>query len=273
VPWDLDLNTGIDQDIQIGYPSLPEANSETYFEIIRQWLEHCDSGHKCRPTPSISNQQSSVRSLPLTRLPTRVISVGKSETDRVYLVETRPEDSGEWIALSHQWGTGEKFRTTRANLNDHIQGMEFASLPETFRHAVAVTRALNRPYLWIDSICIVQGPGGDFNEEAKRMEHVYSGAYCVLASSRSPGHYAGFLQPRKLRYSMSLQQEGQPAPFYICETIDDFNLHVVEGSLNKRGWVLQEHALARRTVYFTDHQTYFECGDCVRCETMTKTRK
>ncbi|KAJ9138333.1 Serine/threonine-protein kinase par-4 [Pleurostoma richardsiae] len=60
------------------------------------------------------------------------------------------------------------------------------------------------------------------------------------------------------------------APFYICENIDDFNLHVLNGRLNKRGWVLQQHALARRTIFFTEHQTYFECGDGVRCETLTK---
>ncbi|KAF6783206.1 hypothetical protein CSOJ01_15926 [Colletotrichum sojae] len=203
-------------------------------------------------------------------MPTRVLRVGKKNDKKVYLLETTPADNDEWIALSHQWGTGQQFRTTKDNRNDYMDGIEFTSLPDTFKHAVEVTRALGRPYLWIDSLCIVQGPGGDFNQEAKRMEQVFSGAYCVLASSRSPGHFAGFLQPRKQRDAVTLQQEGNLASFYICEAIDDFNIHVINGSLNSRGWVLQEHALARRTVYFTDYQTYFECGDGVRCETMTK---
>jgi hypothetical protein len=63
------------------------------------------------------------------------------------------------------------------------------------------------------------------------------------------------------------------APFFICENIDDFDRHVLNGHLNKRGWVLQEHALAHRTIFFTEHQTYFECGDGVRCETLTKMSK
>ncbi|KAK3350274.1 heterokaryon incompatibility protein-domain-containing protein, partial [Lasiosphaeria hispida] len=144
-------------------------------------------------------------------------------------------------------------------------------LPATFRDAVKVSRALGCRYLWIDSLCIIQGDGGDFNQEAKHMEQVYSGAYCVLAVSRAASHYAGFLHPRKERDFVALGEDNEP-PFYICENIDDFNAHVLEGDLNSRGWVLQEHALARRTIFFTEHQAYWECGEGVRCETMMRMR-
>ncbi|KAH7127606.1 hypothetical protein EDB81DRAFT_809638 [Dactylonectria macrodidyma] len=263
-----DLRTGIDQQIQVGLPSLPTAGSEPYLDIIRNWLETCDRGHlKC-----IRNSSgSSLGSLgPTKKLPTRVIAVGRKDDDKVRLLDTGPNDKGEWIALSHQWGTGPKFCTTKANLNAHLNGIDMDHLPDTFRDAVIVTRALGRSYLWIDSLCIIQGADGDFGEEAKRMEQVYSQAYCVLAASRSPGHQAGFLKGRKHRDSVGLQRDGDSPPFYICESIDDFDAHVLKGALNQRGWVLQEHALARRTVYFTHHQTYFECGDGVSCETMIK---
>jgi len=45
---------------------------------------------------------------------------------------------------------------------------------------------------------------------------------------------------------------------------------VDQGELNKRGWVLQERALSRRTVYFAEKQSYWECGRGVRCETLTR---
>ncbi|PNP74383.1 hypothetical protein FNYG_12432 [Fusarium nygamai] len=203
------------------------------------------------------------------RLPTRVIAVGKEGDEKVHLIETDSSNEGDWVALSHQWGTGTQFRTLRTNIDAHRAGISMKDLPATFRDSVIVTRALGRPYLWIDSICIIQGPDGDFSQEAKRMEQVYSGAYCVLAASRSPGHSAGFLGPRKEALSVTLRREGSE-PFYLREIIDDFQSHVLEGSLNGRGWVLQEHALARRTVYFTEYQTYFECGDGVHCESMCK---
>jgi hypothetical protein len=36
---------------------------------------------------------------------------------------------------------------------------------------------------------------------------------------------------------------------------------------------LQERALSRRTMHFTETQTYWECGEGVWCETFTKTKK
>lgn len=68
-------------------------------------------------------------------------------------------------------------------------------------------------------------------------------------------------------------RQGELPPFYIWENIADFNCHVLEGKLISRGWVLQEGALGRWTVFFTGHQTWFECGEGVRCETMTAMRK
>ncbi|KAG9496374.1 hypothetical protein J7337_012962 [Fusarium musae] len=260
-----DLKTEIDSQIQVGLPTRPSAGSTAYLDIIRQWLLTCDDSHSmCRRDSNNFGSSGTSK-----RLPTRVIAVGKDGNEKVRLIETDSSNEGEWVALSHQWGTGTQFRTLRTNVDAHRAGISMEELPATFRDSVIMTRALGCPYLWIDSICIIQGPDGDFSQEAKRMEQVYSGAYCVLAASRSPGHSAGFLGPRKEALSVTLRGEGSE-PFYLREIIDDFQSHVLEGSLNGRGWVLQEHALARRTIYFTEHQTYFECGDGVHCESIQR---
>lgn len=104
------------------------------------------------------------------------------------------------------------------------------------------------------------------------MEGVYSGAYCVLAASRAHDQRTGFLSQRLQRSYVRFDPENDQ-PFFVCESIDNFNKDVIQGALNKRGWVLQERALARRTIYFTETQTYFECGCGVRCETMAKMHK
>ena len=273
-----DLKTRIDRDIQIGFGKLPDGKDENQFEIINHWLANCDQNHShttCKPSPHIMSFSSTSNST-TKHLPTRVIDVGQTGSDTVHLVETDPTDTGDWVALSHQWGPDPKthFRTTIHTLDQHKRGIPFASLPSTFQDAITVTRALpGCRYLWIDSICVVQGEGGDFNKEAKRMEQVYSGAYCVLASSRAKHQQDGFLKGLDRRDCVALVGRGTDAPFYICEKIDDFDGHVLRGALNLRGWVLQEHALARRTVFFTDKQMYFECGDGVSCQTMMKMRK
>lgn len=142
-----------------------------------------------------------------------------------------------------------------------------------FQDAIVTTRELGLEYLWIDSICIIQGPGGDFDREAKRMEDVFSSAFCVIAASSARGQNDSFLN-RKVEYHecLSFEEQGMP-PIYASRFIDDFNTDVLQAPLSQRGWVLQERVLARRTFYFTNRQTYWECGRGVRCETLTKMDK
>ncbi|KAI0432193.1 hypothetical protein F5Y09DRAFT_160880 [Xylaria sp. FL1042] len=255
--------------IQIGFPELPQPGTPLFFSLLRLWLQDCDEGHRCCETPR-----------PIT-LPTRLIDVGTPESPQLRLLETRDEalNDQRYIALSHPWGDQEvhpPFSTLRKDPSG--QGRELArfkkaippgEFPPTFRDAVLTTRALNIRYLWIDSLCIIQGEDGDFNEEAKRMEDVFSCAYCVLAASRATGQHDGFLQPIRPREYITFPG-GAGNSFYVCENIDDFSGDVLEGSLNTRGWVLQERALARRTIFFTERQAYFECGKGVRCQSLTK---
>jgi hypothetical protein len=258
-------------DCQVGLVELPEAGSLTHLRIIRRWLEDCDSNvkHSCKPSSSTDLFPGS----PKPRLPTRLLDVGFDGDSSVFLWETVPRAGIEWVALSHRWGD-HNFSTKRSNCEKHMNGLKVDSLPATFRDAVRVTRALGKRFLWIDSLCIIQGDHGDFATEATRMADVYSGAYCVIAASCAAHHYDGFLKPRGAREHVTIVPDGddQP-PYYICETIDSFKRHVLDGPLNLRGWVLQEHALARRTVFFTEHQTYFECKNGVRCETSTRLAK
>lgn len=179
-----------------------------------------------------------------------------------------------YFALSHRWGSAPYFCTRPENLSQHKNGICFEELPATFQHAVLVTRALGLQYLWIDSICIIQGPGGDFDKEAERMEDVFSQAYCVLAASSANGQAGGFLKQRQDRLYLAYPRvDGVRGTVYACEFVDNFQKDALDSQLNQRGWVLQERALARRTIYFTNTQTYWECGDGVRCETMTKMQK
>ena len=249
-----------------------------HLEVIRNWLRDCDEKH-CTSSCKAAQRGGEQGTDAPAHLPTRLIDVGTGDDDTVYLRETNSQgfvsqDTEGWLALSHQWGPKPHFSTRTDNIDEHLAGIKLASLPATFKDAVLVTRALGRRYLWIDSICIIQeGIKADFEQEGKRMEDVYSGAYCVIAATSSTGHSSGFLKPRKRDWVALRRETKSEAPFYVCQRIDNFKEHVLDGALNRRGWVLQEHALARRTIFFAEHQTYWECGNGVRCETMTKLRK
>ncbi|KAG8161671.1 hypothetical protein KVR01_008658 [Diaporthe batatas] len=246
-------------DLQIGLPRLPETEDPFKFDILRRWLHDCDKNHRdCMPRDSSQGD-----------LPRRLINVGKGHSSVVKLYETQDTDNMKYFALSHPWGNPPHFCTYPDNIDEHRKGVPVESLPRTFRDAITVTRQLGFQYIWIDSLCIIQGKQGDFDTEGKRMEGIFSHAYCVLAASGATNQTDGFLKPIQQRNSVGIQQPGKD-PLYICEFMDDFKEHVLNSRLNQRGWVLQERVLARRTIYFSNKQSYWECGRGVRCESMTK---
>jgi len=182
---------------------------------------------------------------------------------------------GKFVALSHQWGSftqHRKFCTYKKNFEALQRGIRVTELPKTFYDAVVVTRNLGVQYLWIDSLCIIQDDAEDWEKESTLMEQVYSSAYVTIAASCASGTDDGFLKKRPERQYVTITTTAG-TPYYLCEAIDDFSTDVDHGELNSRGWVLQERALSRRTIYFTEKQSYWECGGGVRCETLTKMNK
>lgn len=254
------LSTSIPEGAaQLGLATLPEAGSDMHLSIIRHWVESCDKSHTCRATNEFE-------------LPTRVLDVGMDGDDQVRLRSTEPGERGHWITLTHPWGFQPSLWSTTANIDSLRAGIDVKMMPKTFLDAVAITRALNHRYLWIDALCIVQSDTDDWQNEAKRMEQYYGNAYCNISAVCATDSGAGFLRPRAHRDRLTLSfDEG--SHFDICEVVDDFQNHVLGSALHKRAWTLQEHALAHRTIFFTKHQTYFECGEGIRCETLTRLTK
>ncbi|KAH8699355.1 hypothetical protein GQ44DRAFT_693949 [Phaeosphaeriaceae sp. PMI808] len=260
-------------DIQIGFANLPGPDSALRLDILRNWLRECDSRHvnpMCKRNDDKSPKSIGAASAGFPRL---LLDLDYPGNSVIRLINTTGSALGpiEWIALDFVWGRGPYYSTTLANLDKHLTGIELDLLPATFADAVLVTRALGVRYLWIDSICMVQDDIGVLQEDLKRVEDVYSNAWCVLAASSATSPSAGLLRSRSERDSVAVRSPPDDYNvFYICEFIDDFQDHVLQGALGRRAWSLQSHALARRTICFTDYQVYWECGHGVRCETMTK---
>ncbi|CZR70242.1 uncharacterized protein PAC_20143 [Phialocephala subalpina] len=254
------------QATQIGFPILPQAGGPVHFGLLGKWLQVC--GNKDHENFGCHAELDG-------RLPTRVLDVGnKVNPDRLRLYCTTESDRGEYVALSHCWGKytreeRERFCTFRSNFKARCEKIDFKSLAQSFQDAITVTRALGKQYLWIDSLCIIQEDEADWEREAKRMETVFSQAYCTIAATSATGSTVGFLGPRPNKEYISVSDSSE-SQLYLCETVDDFTGDVVDGVLNKRGWVYQERALSRRMIHFTTNQTYWECGAGIHCETMTR---
>ncbi|OHE92908.1 hypothetical protein CORC01_11775 [Colletotrichum orchidophilum] len=245
----------------------------THLDVLSEWIKSCDKAQHLPDCKSF--------------IPTRLLLVGDESAGCVRLISNhglKPE-SVKYIALSHRWGMGPftkgKFVATTTDNIDTItssEGIDDDFLPQTFLDAVLITRKLKVNYLWIDALCILQDNGHhtnldskqDWERESKLMEEVFGSAYLTIAASCAENRFQGFLKPRTQRQFVTMRTDDG-VQFHICEIIDNFEADVEQGELNQRGWVLQERALSRRTLHFTRNQTYWECGEGIRCETLTKT--
>ncbi|KAH9879714.1 hypothetical protein IAQ61_001533 [Plenodomus lingam] len=263
--FNLDLDaSSAHKDIPIGAPTLLAPPSELnynsddgFVKLLRAWVHTCDEAHSQSCQPNVAQ----------TKLPKRLIHVRSQKKPK--LVETRdldPKDIQDlrYIAFSHRWGNMPTDAvTTLGNVEKRKNKLITKGLPKSFQNAISVADVLKCDYLWIDSLCILQGPDGDFNDEADTMQDIFSNAYCVIAACDADGRSDGFLRKKQTK---TIYQQGT----YLSSVTNDFERDVLQSPLNRRGWVLQERALARRTIFFTRNQMYFECGDGIRCETLAK---
>jgi len=268
----------IKSNVQLGFPKLPNPGSSTNIKLFRQWIHDCDNTHRCLH-PEVE-----------PFLPSRLLYVGKygSERPRLICKTEILETKTRYLALSHRWGSHPKegepnplankiVCTYKKNIKKLKQGLDDHDLPPMYLDAITIARALKVEYIWIDSLCIIQRDKSDpldddedWKAESEHMEQVFRSAYATIAASCASSAAERFLKTRPERQCVTMQTDN--ALYYLCDAIDDFSADVEQGELNKRGWVLQERALSRRTIYFAERQMYWECGEGVRCETLTKTK-
>ncbi|KAF2197334.1 HET-domain-containing protein [Delitschia confertaspora ATCC 74209] len=263
--------TGISDSAPVSLPILLELHHLAQFQLLRAWLHHCDKSHDCNEYQDKSE----------IVLPTRLLYVGDTKdpgyvSDFVRLVFASDTTRQAYIALSHCWGDlpveeRKMYCTTQDNINRRLGGFSISELPKTFQDAIKVTRELGILYLWIDSLCIIQYEDNDedWKRESSQMENVFSAAYCTIAASSAIDSNAGFLE-RHVSSEYVHVQNASGKRFYITTDIDDFDNDVGKAPLNTRAWVMQEGVLARRTIHFSANQMYWECGEGVWCENLTR---
>ncbi|KAK8079468.1 hypothetical protein PG997_007286, partial [Apiospora hydei] len=235
---------------------------DSWSQQMRAWLQDCDKSKSHRCTEP---HQDNARNL---KPPSRLLNVKPFENSNdLRLDDLRQDATGEvvrqqYLALSHCWGKqvdDPKWRTLRSNVESRMKGFKLSELPRTLRDAINVTKALRVPYLWVDSICIIQDDKEDWERESKRMEDVYASAYCTIAATAASNSTAGFLAGKETNQSLYVKDD-QGKTIYVSTNVADFDKDVEKARLNGRAWVMQERFLSPRTIHFTRTQVYGECG-------------
>ncbi|KAK4995442.1 hypothetical protein LTR66_004741 [Elasticomyces elasticus] len=159
-------------------------------------------------------------------LPMRVIDVGDASRSP-FLYITKGK-AGRWTALSYCWGDDStpKDRLTKDTFDGLKRGRPLSDFPRTHQDAIIITRALGLKYLWIDALCIFQDLDDDWTLEASKMSEIYTNAALVIAATASTS----------------------------------------DSRWASRGWTMQEHLLASRTLSYTRDQMHWECTTCEALE-------
>ncbi|KAL3249895.1 hypothetical protein ABHI18_011438 [Aspergillus niger] len=285
----------------IAYPHPDQDRLST--ENTKTILDHlidCDKNHNhvssiVRPGDSISD-----------RLPLRLIEITDSqEGKKLRLVETKEINGHEsncqdaskcpkYATLSYRWGSDEFLTTTPSNLQAHYRDIPLSpfsaddpttTLPPGFRDVVDVCCALGIPYLWIDSLCIVQKETRttdkplleiqqeqsrrDWASESTKMHSIYMSSYLTIYLTATdtplqkvfdrPVCSSEYLVP--ITYSIENRPEVhgsyfiEPSPYTgeldhllwnpYLAAEDELDSSV----WNTRGWTLQERLLSPRKLY------------------------
>ncbi|KAF4631563.1 hypothetical protein G7Y89_g6562 [Cudoniella acicularis] len=214
---------------------------------LQTWIERCDQEHE-----GCHGERFPV-------LPTRILDLGDpGSTSNVKLIETNGQ-RGQYIALSHCWGASNSFLTTRDTIQSRKSGFLPDKAPATFRDAIMLARCLRIRYLWVDSLCIIQGDTEDWNVESSRMGDVYRNVYLMVAAANAADDAEGFLKLRpKIQCSMKVvAPTGQIAKVYLRPQKHGFDDNDLP--LDSRGWTLQETYLSRRQLKFMDNKILWNC--------------
>lgn len=260
--------------------------------IIQSWLGDCNENHLgC--WRDLRSADNNARHETTAFLPTRLIDVGDAsnrQSPRLVLTSTIQQHGAgrqrrKYIALSYCWGPitqeNKLLKTTHATINSRMEGIEFQIMPRTFQDAIITARKLGVQYLWIDSLCIIQGDARDWQIESSKMEEIYSSAYLVLAIASGSSCDDGFLTPSRpipsCRIPLALRtpETGALTQGHIsirfCRRenpfpADDKMSDIIASSWLSRGWTFQEERLARRTLMFGESKFFFDCRTLERAQ-------
>lgn len=254
--------------------SLGPNTSSTYTAPqIQSWIQTCNSSHPYCHKPSTP-----------TFVPTRLLDLQSFDSSSIRLVNTKYENIREpYCTLSHVWGSTKFITTTLWNIEQHLlSGILYADLSKNFKEAIEVVKTLGIRYIWIDSLCIIQDPPGDFKTQGALMHAVYRNSYCNVVAADSESGEGGLFRERDpdeivlatytVPYSVNDTMRsvfGNPGQEWKIVSIDLWDGELLRRSIvYTRGWVFQERLLSPRILHFAHGQIFWDCATVSACEAL-----
>lgn len=216
-------------------------------------------------------------------MPSRLLYVPPDPTKGFVL---RPKENvpqgAKYVALSHCWGSRDKWPrclTTSANYEQQLSHIPWDTIPQTFRDTAIFARKLGLEYIWIDSMCIIQGDERDWQRESTKMYSVYSNAYITFAAAAAHDSHDGLFSRRAPGSLVPLLTLGFRGKLYNIEAYKvpyerwEFELQFdMQAQINysyplfTRAWAFQERLVSPRVLFFGVEELIWECPAGRSCE-------
>jgi len=181
--------------------------------------------------------------------------------------------SVKYIALSYCWGKIPFLKTTITNMEALRTSIPWDKLPKTARDAITVTRKLGFRYLWVDSLCIIQGTDRaallDWQKESAKMHEIYGAAFITIAAAKATNAHEGLFDKRPVEPMLScpLESSSENPETVLLGTDPPRHLADLE-PLNTRGWALQEQILSSRILSYGTAGLHWKCHRSCHLETV-----
>jgi hypothetical protein len=233
-----------------------ETSSLESFDRLLAWCQTCTENHpKCGPGSSAV-------------LPNRVLYIKFGlEGPQIQLVDGAGK-TGKYVCLSHCWGSSgsQPLRLTKSMKSLFEQGIQWSSIPQTFRDVILLVRRLGIEFLWIDSLCIVQDDDEDWNREAAAMSDIYQNSWLTIAATASKDCNQGLYSDLDdFHYCANELKNSRFIRLSPEHPFPGQSRNMMGFPLLSRGWVYQERLLPPRVVHFTLNELIFECCEGFWC--------
>ncbi|KAI0113929.1 heterokaryon incompatibility protein-domain-containing protein [Nemania sp. FL0031] len=241
----------------------PSTGSEKHMIEAHTWVDDCVRYHPLCHEATPRQPEYPARLLLI--VPNSDMPCGPPKIRLESFDESKPR--AKYLALSHCWGGATPFKLKHTNLQECSMNIDYHKLSKNIQDAIKVVQNLGFSYLWVDSLCIIQGCYHDWKREGSKMGYIYAGAFATIASTGAATSDGGCFHERTIstlqpcKVGISSLSALLPDPVFIRrDDISDFRRSVDRAPLNQRGWVLQERLLSHRILHFGADMMYWECA-------------
>lgn len=227
---------------------LPPVGFDRQLRLVKSWIDQCTTTHEeCKTSPRPAR-------------PTRLLDLGcQMFPSTIRVVDGFRTVNELYATLSYRWGSKLPLMLLPSNVESFKAGIRYDLLPKTFKDAIAVCHKLSIRYLWIDALCIMQGPAGDFETEAAKMGSIYAGSFLTIAAAEAPDSWEGFINEMDPLQQEDCWHQLKQSGCTVRISSGVQRKYLGEYSLDGRGWVFQERLFSPRSLYFSPHGVEWEC--------------